>query len=580
MVGATDIESTAEPRAVAVRLRFWQSRFVAVGTRVFISHAAEDRKVAARICAGLEAAGIPCWIAPRDVGAGDFSERITDAIDSALVFVVLMSSSANASPHVKNEVALAGDKGIPMLPIRLAAIEPEKALGYYLRRWQWTDAFDVEQVESLLPTLVAELLSLVPTLTTAVPEAPSAKDRAWSWWSGGRSADAGVVSVLALAETVAAMSVYAFVAIRWGTLHLTVSACAAPLLLLRTRRSVDLGRSILVRIGAIPALLTRFLDRMPDPPGVLVPFLIPIVTVLMVVAIVAQGVAMLSVRVAATVICAVSAPIQTIRSVPRNWWGVVACVDSRQTPEFMPGFHSDDDGRNDDDKFLDVRLLVRPLVAVRELYDRSLGNLRGGRDWFGWFTLVVLMPFMGIGIGILALPALTFRWSLKGTALIWSPLIWSVRGAFRPNLIDRLGDVRDLAFYKLARLWSVVTLVLFAAKITFLSSMKNPALRCQRVLSAPLCDQVVIPSAIPPWQWASVANALLGWVIYLIADWTLHRLAHGRTVSELLVERVTRVAAILRSLLSLYTIASVLYLAAFLTHRWPLPVLGTRLLPW
>ena len=38
--------------------------------QVFISHSATDRDAAEAICAALEAAGLACWIAPRDIPAG------------------------------------------------------------------------------------------------------------------------------------------------------------------------------------------------------------------------------------------------------------------------------------------------------------------------------------------------------------------------------------------------------------------------------------------------------------------------------------------------------------------------------
>ena len=38
--------------------------------RVFISYATPDRAAADRVCAALESAGIPCWIATRDIEPG------------------------------------------------------------------------------------------------------------------------------------------------------------------------------------------------------------------------------------------------------------------------------------------------------------------------------------------------------------------------------------------------------------------------------------------------------------------------------------------------------------------------------
>ena len=44
---------------------------------VFISYASEDHEVGEQVCGALEASGITCWIAPRDIppGAGEVNAR-------------------------------------------------------------------------------------------------------------------------------------------------------------------------------------------------------------------------------------------------------------------------------------------------------------------------------------------------------------------------------------------------------------------------------------------------------------------------------------------------------------------------
>lgn len=65
----------------------------------------------------------------------------------------------------------------------------------------------------------------------------------WYWWCHqGQKTES--VSVLSLFETLAAMSVYILIALYWGTLHLLISGCLAPALLLRTEESVALGRKL------------------------------------------------------------------------------------------------------------------------------------------------------------------------------------------------------------------------------------------------------------------------------------------------------------------------------------------------
>ena len=42
---------------------------------VFVSYATEDRSTAEAVCAALEASGLRCWIAPRDIHPGSVWAR-------------------------------------------------------------------------------------------------------------------------------------------------------------------------------------------------------------------------------------------------------------------------------------------------------------------------------------------------------------------------------------------------------------------------------------------------------------------------------------------------------------------------
>jgi hypothetical protein len=54
--------------------------------RVFISYASHDAAVAQNVCAALETAGFPCWIAPRNVMPGTmYADGIVHAIDESSI---------------------------------------------------------------------------------------------------------------------------------------------------------------------------------------------------------------------------------------------------------------------------------------------------------------------------------------------------------------------------------------------------------------------------------------------------------------------------------------------------------------
>ena len=108
---------------------------------VFISYPHEDKTTADATCASLEAEGIRCWIAPRDIVHGmDWGEAIIDALDGAKVMVLIFSGHANASPQIKREVERAVNKRIPIIPVRIEDVVPSRALEYFISTSHWLDA--------------------------------------------------------------------------------------------------------------------------------------------------------------------------------------------------------------------------------------------------------------------------------------------------------------------------------------------------------------------------------------------------------------------------------------------------------
>lgn len=122
---------------------------------VFVAHSSRDRVSAMAIVDALEAQGVSCWIAPRDVPAGEFAPALSEAIKTARVFVVLVSSAADQSPDVRNELALASSHRRTILPVRLhGASAPH--LEYYLAAMHAIDA-----PRGLNPDVIAEVAARV-----------------------------------------------------------------------------------------------------------------------------------------------------------------------------------------------------------------------------------------------------------------------------------------------------------------------------------------------------------------------------------------------------------------------------------
>jgi sugar lactone lactonase YvrE len=161
-----------------------RSRRYAVAHDVFVSYSHHDKPEADAVCATLEAKGIRCWIAPRDVVPGEeWGAAIVDAIRSSRVMVLVFSQHANTSPQIKREVERAVNAEVVLIPFRIEDVAPERGLEYFLGTPHWLDAL-TPPLEGHLERLAAAVTSF---LATSEPDSAGA----------GRTAEAGIAGVKA-----------------------------------------------------------------------------------------------------------------------------------------------------------------------------------------------------------------------------------------------------------------------------------------------------------------------------------------------------------------------------------------------
>ena len=108
---------------------------------VFISYPHQDKATANAACAKLEASGVRCWIAPRDISPSEeWAAAIVDAIDACRIMLLIFSAHANESKQVHREVQHALEKEKPVVPFRIENVAPEKSSAYYMGPVHWLDA--------------------------------------------------------------------------------------------------------------------------------------------------------------------------------------------------------------------------------------------------------------------------------------------------------------------------------------------------------------------------------------------------------------------------------------------------------
>jgi predicted NBD/HSP70 family sugar kinase len=134
-----------------------------MSSTVFISHTGQDQSLAGLFCRHLEDAGVDCWIAPRDVHAGQrYAEAIVEAIEDCSVFLLLFSRESVRSPHVSNEIEKAASKNKPILLVRTDDTDPNDSheICLFVASHQWFDMSTGDILEAL-PRLVGDVRRLL-----------------------------------------------------------------------------------------------------------------------------------------------------------------------------------------------------------------------------------------------------------------------------------------------------------------------------------------------------------------------------------------------------------------------------------
>jgi len=196
--------------------------------RVFVSHSSADAADAHALVRALEAAGLPCWIAPRDVRGGKpFVDEIMDGIRVCPVFVLLHTPRSDASLHVMRELTQAAGTGRRLLVVRLGQFSASDAMRYYLDPVQAMvcdridDTRTIDSLTARLQQLVAEAGLPVPPLS--LPSLPPPPPRPPS--------PRRTVVVAAAASLLAAAALPGWLMLRQRLAHRSRGDDAAPVLI-------------------------------------------------------------------------------------------------------------------------------------------------------------------------------------------------------------------------------------------------------------------------------------------------------------------------------------------------------------
>ena len=378
--------------------------------------------------------------------------------------------------------------------------------------------------------------------------------------------------MLAIAETCAAMGLYWWIAWYFDTtLHLTFAAASSLLMFLRTPQSTRLAlRFVLSNERAHSAVSFLWYVMVIGLIGGIVqcvradvgsPFAVVGVGILVVTGFAIFG-WFLVLRVLATLCVVLRRPCLVVSHVPANWWRVCCDVDLTTAMEAVPGC-SRIRGLED--------FTARGALKMLLLYAKAT---RSGLRWKDWVTLWLVLSPLRIGfVAVFAVTAISFRLSVKGTALIYLPLIF-ILGA-KPKgdtLTHSLEDTIESPFNKIVRFVSTCIILFVLSKLFFLPLWNQLAM-------SDLGKALVAPAGIPRWQLVSFTNAILAWLLVILAYDLQKRIERkgdsGTESLDLGLQWLYR----LRVVLTVYTIAATLYSVASFVDRFGLPPLGEDWFP-
>jgi hypothetical protein len=121
----------------------------------FVSHSSSDEPKAIELVNFLEERGVPCWIAPRNIRAGnDYGAEIKFGIDSSSALLLLFSKKANTSKHCLREVELALRSDKIIVPVRIEDIVPDAGMEYRLSTVQWIDCISKKIDNEILDRII------------------------------------------------------------------------------------------------------------------------------------------------------------------------------------------------------------------------------------------------------------------------------------------------------------------------------------------------------------------------------------------------------------------------------------------
>ena len=360
-----------------------------------------------------------------------------------------------------------------------------------------------------------------------------------------------------------------------SALYLLISVCIAPLLLLRTEESQGVGlswyRHLIENYSGYLSYNKK--NRNHDFRKFQYHASIAVLS--------------LGIRVAATVFCTIRSPVSALRSIPSNWYSQCFEINFRTPLEPVPGAGSfPEPFDNPSSGNLVAKIAVKTICffigVVAAIIGVQLVAAVVGLACIGVYFLVLyifslirssvvdnveymlillaVIPVIGailLGLKLIKFvpnaisrfPAISYRWSLKSTFLVWSPLLWVLRPIQHntTTVFEAMDELRHGIVNRLSVLFSFIVLGIFICKVWFFSIANNSAYG--EVGKALIVDLYL-------WHIAALMNAIIAISMLIYADSELRKNKFRENYSIINFTKIISYGTLVRRVLSIYIMAN------------------------
>ncbi|MEY2482259.1 MAG: hypothetical protein QOK24_787 [Verrucomicrobiota bacterium] len=209
------------------------------------------------------------------------------------------------------------------------------------------------------------------------------------------------------------------------------------------------------------------------------------------------------------------------------------------------------------------------------------GTLQAALEHF-WTSSIFSRFVFAVCIFPLFLPAVFYRWSLKGTSIVYAPLVFVTYSTFseKADLRTKLELIRRGDLSRIRVWYSVIAIAAFLVKLVLMMNLPGFVTWWNGHPISRFLALYVAPAEIPKWQLAKLLNSALAIGSMLFARSALLRYKLQHPWPETPIKHLLGFVSGLRWILALYAILCTGYTTMRAAQHWHWPPLGERWLPW